>query len=151
LPKHTDRPGRRLLWTAALRLLGAHPLLGVGPDNYRLLYGAAAGLQDADTRVHSNNMYLEVLVGSGVLGALAFAWLIWRLGVATASAARRPALGPWPPLLYGVGAAVVAIALHGFVDCFVGFTPTYVTIAVTLGLVLAGAQRADARMHAHRV
>jgi hypothetical protein len=151
LPTHTDRPGRGLLWTAAMRLLLTHPLLGVGPDNFRLLYGASAGLQNADTRVHSNNMYIEVLVGSGILGALAFAWLIWRLGVATARAVRMPALGGWSPPLLGVGAAVVAIALHGVVDCFVGFTPTYVTIALTLGLVLAGAERADARIHAHRV
>jgi hypothetical protein len=151
LPTHTDRPGRGLLWTAALRLLVTHPLLGVGPDNFRLLYGASAGLQNADTRVHSNNMYIEVLVGSGLLGALAFAWLIWRLAVATARAVRMPVNGGWSPLLLGVGAAVVAIALHGFVDCFVGFTPTYVSIALTLGLLLAGAGRADARIHANRV
>jgi hypothetical protein len=150
LPTRTDRPGRRVLWTAALRLLAAHPLLGVGPDNYRLLYGPAAGLENADTRVHSNNMYIEVLVGGGLFGALAFAWLIWRLGAATARAVRMPAAGQWSPLLAGVAAGVMAIALHGLVDCFVGFTPTYVTIALTLGLVLAGAARADTA-HAHRV
>jgi hypothetical protein len=152
LPKHTDRPGRGVLWMAALRLLVSHPLLGVGPDNYRLMYGPAAGLKDADTRVHSNNMYIEVLVGSGLLGALAFAWLLWRLGVAAVSAVRMPTLGRWSPPILGVAAAVVAIALHGFVDCFVGFTPTYVTIALTLGLLVAGAARADSgNTHAHRV
>jgi hypothetical protein len=152
LPKRIDRPGRTVLWTAAIRLLLAHPLLGVGPDNYRLLYGDAAGLQHPDTRVHSNNMYLEVLVGSGLLGGIAFAWLIWRLAIATARAVERPVPGAAAqPLLVGVAAAVVAIALHGFVDCFVAFTPTYVTMAVTFGLVLAGAGRADKRIHAHRV
>jgi len=151
LPKHTDRPGRGVLWNAAARLLLAHPLFGVGPDNFRLMYGPAAGLKDADTRVHSNNMYIEVLVGAGLLGALAFAWLIWRLGVATARAVRMPTAGRWSPPLLGVAAGIVAIALHGFVDCFVGFTPTYVTIALTLGLVLAGAGRADTGNHAHRV
>jgi len=157
LPKHTDRPGRPVLWKAALRLLATHPILGVGPDNYRLLYGPAAGLQDADTRVHSNNMYIEVLVGAGLLGALPFVWLLWRLGMATARAVRMPTLGRWSPPILGVGAAVMAIALHGAVDCFVGFTPTYVTIGLTLGLVVAGAARADAagtetgKTHAHRV
>jgi hypothetical protein len=151
LPKHTDRPGRTVLWIAALRLLLAHPVLGVGPDNYRLLYGPAAGLRDADTRVHSNNMYIEVLVGCGLLGALAFAWLIWRLGITTARVVRLPIAGLWSSPLLGAAAALVAIALHGFVDCFVAFTPTYVTIALTLGLVLAGAARADMGTHAHRV
>jgi hypothetical protein len=60
-------------------------------------------------------------------------------------------IGRWSPPLLGVGAAVVAIALHGFVDCFVGFTPTYVTIGLTIGLMLASAGRADTRIHAHRV
>ena len=58
--------------------------------------------------------------------------------------------------MLGVGAAVIAIALHGAVDCFTGFTPTYVTIALTLGLVVAGSARAEAAnaeagTHAHRV
>ena len=91
-------------------------------------------------------MYIEVLVGSGLLGALAFAWLLWRLAVATATATAAQSA-----LLVGVVAAVMAIALHGFVDCFTGFTPTYVTIGVTLGLLLAGAGRADSRIDAHRV
>ncbi len=157
LPKHTDRPGRGVLWKAALRLFASHPIFGVGPDNYRLLYGSAAGLQDADPRVHSNNMYIEVLVGSGILGALAFAWLLWRLGMATATAVRLPVAGlptqeRGAPLMFGVAAAVVAIALHGMVDCFVGFTPTYVTIALTLGLLVAGERCAESsNTYAHRV
>jgi hypothetical protein len=156
LPKHTDRPGRPVLWKAALRLFAAHPFLGVGPDNYRLLYGPAAGLKDADTRVHSNNMYIEVLVGAGLLGALPFIWLLWRLAAATSRAVRIPTSDRWSPAVLGVGAAVIAIALHGAVDCFTGFTPTYVTIALTLGLVVAGAARAEAAnadtgSHAHRV
>ncbi len=157
LPKHTDRPGRGVLWKAALRLFASHPIFGVGPDNYRLLYGSAAGLQDADPRVHSNNMYIEVLVGSGILGALAFAWLLWRLGMATATAVRLPVAGlptqeRGSPLMFGVAAAVVAIALHGMVDCFVGFTPTYVTIALTLGLLVAGERCAESsNTYAHRV
>jgi len=96
-------------------------------------------------------MYIEVLVGCGLLGALAFAWLIWRLGIATAGAVRISTTGAWSPLLLGVAAGVLAIALHGLVDCFVAFTPTYVTIALTLGLMLAGAARAETRTHAHRV
>src|SRR5207245_4414729 len=35
-PKPTVRPGRVDLWRAAARMVAAHPLLGVGPDNFRL-------------------------------------------------------------------------------------------------------------------
>ena len=65
LPATVVRPGRGVLWRAAISLLADHPLLGVGPDNFRLRYGESAGLPTSIARVHSNNMYLEVLVGRG--------------------------------------------------------------------------------------
>ena len=49
-----------------------HPILGVGPDNFRLLYGRQFGLSNTDTNVHSNSLYLELLVGSGLIGLAAF-------------------------------------------------------------------------------
>jgi hypothetical protein len=97
LPRRAVRPGRMVLWGAAARMIADHPVVGAGPDNYRLLYGTYAGLVPADPRIHSNNMYLEVLVG-------------------------------------GIAAACAAIALHGMLDSFLSFTPTYVLIAVTLAL-----------------
>ena len=96
LPQRAERPGRLVLWRAALRMLGAHPLTGVGPDNFRLIYGRYTTLQDADPRVHSNNMYLEVLAGSGLLGGVVFGWLCWRAAALPApprAARRRPSGG----------------------------------------------------------
>jgi hypothetical protein len=37
----------------------------------------------------------------------------------------------------GVAAAGLAIALHGLVDSFISFTPTYVLISIVLGLAVA--------------
>ena len=149
LPANTVRPGRFILWRAAADLLAAHPLLGVGPDNYRLLYGEQAGLATFDRRVHTNNMYLEMLVGAGIFGGAAFAWLCW--------AAARQALAT----VHGAGGAVpnaasaslaaatLAIGLHGLVDSFLSFTATYILFAVTLGLT--SASLALIRTHAHRI
>src|SRR6185503_12253461 len=80
VPHQKARPGRGVLWRAALRMIAAHPVTGVGPDNFRLNYGEYAGIANADPRVHSNNMYLEVIAGTGVVGGLAFLWLAWRAG-----------------------------------------------------------------------
>jgi hypothetical protein len=68
--------GRLELWGAALRLIQTRPLLGVGPDNFRHLYGAQLGLETWDERVQANNLYLEVLADVGLLGLAAFLWVI---------------------------------------------------------------------------
>lgn len=145
IPHQKARPGRGVLWRAALRMFAAHPITGVGPDNFRLQYGTYAGIANADQRVHSNNMYLEVLAGTGILGGLAFVWLAWRVvgRIAALWLRGRETLGA------GVAAAGVAIAAHGVVDAFLGFTATYILIAITLGLTVASNSMEEA--HAHRV
>src|SRR5207247_7192871 len=90
-PKLTVRPGRLDLWRAAARMVAAHPLLGVGPDNFRLSYGRYAGIASADPRTHSNNMYLEMFAGGGVLVGAAFAWLLWRAARSAAASLHAPA------------------------------------------------------------
>ena len=120
-PKPTVRPGRLQLWRAALAMFARHPWLGVGPDNFRLSYGPYAGIAAPDPRTHSNNMYLEVLAGTGLAGAVAFVWLAWSAGRSVSADV-------------GVLCALAAIALHGVVDSFLSFAPTYVLFAITLGL-----------------
>jgi O-antigen ligase len=134
-----------VLWRAALRMFAAHPITGVGPDNFRLTYGQYAGIANADPRVHSNNMYLEVIAGTGALGGVAFLWLAWRAVGRMLALCRHgdAAMGA------GIAAAGFAIAAHGIVDAFLGFTATYVLIAITLGLVVRSSTMGEA--HAHRV
>jgi O-antigen ligase/polysaccharide polymerase Wzy-like membrane protein len=136
-PKLTVRPGRFELWRAAARMVEAHPLLGVGPDNFRLSYGAYAGIASADPRTHSNNMYLEMLAGGGLLVGAAFAWLLWRAGSEAAALLRTPAGGA---AAAGVVAATLAIAVHATVDSFLSFAPTYVLFSLTLGCAVACAR-----------
>ncbi|MEO7910554.1 MAG: O-antigen ligase family protein [Roseiflexaceae bacterium] len=69
-------PARGLLWGAALQIWRAHPLLGIGPDTFRHMYGPQLGLRIWDDRVHTNSLYLELLVGTGVAGLAAFLLLI---------------------------------------------------------------------------
>jgi hypothetical protein len=148
------RPGRRVLWPAALRMALAHPLTGVGPDNFRLLYGPYVGIGNPDPRLHSNNMYLEVLAGTGLAGAAAFLFAGWRTLQAAGSGLARAlasAGGPGTPLALasGVLAAGAAIALHGLVDSFLSFTATYVLFAIALALVARLASLSTP--HAHRL
>ena len=46
-------------------------------------------------------------------------------------------------------AATTAIALHGLVDSFLGFTGTYAAIGIILGLLVASSR--PEQTHAHRI
>lgn len=68
-------PDRGQLWRAALQMAREHPILGVGPSNFRRLYGTYLGLATWDDRILANNLYLELLADVGVVGLLAWGWL----------------------------------------------------------------------------
>ena len=150
LPRPTLRPGRLVLWRAAARMFAAHPLAGVGPDNFRLSYGSYLGLAGTDERTHSNNMYLEMLAGGGLLAAAAFAWLLWRSAACAIGIARRGG-GAGGAVALGLAAAMLAIAVHASVDSFLSFAPTYVLFSLTLGCAVACARGMEIWPDANRV
>jgi hypothetical protein len=150
LPRASVTPARPALWGAALQIASDYPLLGVGPDNYRHTYGRYLGLGEWDHRVHANNMYLELLAGTGLVGLAVFGYLLWQVGVGVwrrfhaAPDDRRNAAG-------AALAVCVVILGHGLVDSFLSFTSTYITFAVAIGLALSPGLLAARADHAHRV
>jgi O-antigen ligase len=60
------------LWKTAVRVAEAHPVLGVGEDNWDLVFKRYRVEGYYDTTVHPHNDYLTVLVSSGVPGLLSF-------------------------------------------------------------------------------
>ena len=147
LPSGMMRMPRLLLWNTALAVTRDHPWLGVGPDNFRHLYGRYLGLASWDARVHANNTYLEVLASAGIAGLSAVLWLM--LAVAREGWRRWRVTTPEGlPLFAAVAAACAAIAVHGLVDSFFTFTPTYVVFAIAAGLLCSPATDG---VHADRV
>ena len=138
------------MWRAAARIVATHPLVGVGPDNFRLAYGSYAGIAAADPRTHSNNMYLEMLAGGGLLAFAAFAWLLWRASDCVRDGLRLAASHGHAATV-GVAAAAIAIALHATVDSFLSFAPTYVLFSLTLGCAVACARGVESRFDANRI
>ena len=141
MPSNVMRMPRSVLWETALRMFRDRPWLGIGPDNFRHTYGRYLGVAAWDTRVHTNNTYLEVLAGMGALG---FAALIWLMVAAsrTAMSIAFNASSDSIPFVAAAFAACVAIAAHGMVDSFLTFTATYAVFAIAAGLLYR---------HAHRV
>jgi hypothetical protein len=129
--------GRVYLWSAAVRMIQAHPLLGVGPDNFRHFYGAELGLETWDERVQANNLYLEILADMGILGLAAFVAVV----VAAAASARRGVrtreIDTGTYLVLGATLSAAAFLVHGLADSFLAFTPTALLFWILLGVLQA--------------
>ncbi len=134
-------PSRRVLWGVALTMLRDRPLLGVGPDNFRLAYGRYTGQTIWDTGTHVNNMYLEMFADMGVPGGLAFlllvaatAWTAWR-ALRRGLASTHDDAGPVLYLATAGAASLLAWHVHGVVDVFYAFLPLALVYWAILGLV----------------
>jgi hypothetical protein len=136
MPSSVMRMPRRVLWATAWTLWRTRPLLGIGPDNFRHVYGRVLGMTAWDDRVHANNSYVEVLVGAGLIGVAPLIWLLWRIAVATRDAIVR-ADDTALPVVAAAAAACSAIAVHALVDSFLTFTPTYAGFAIAAGVLFA--------------
>jgi hypothetical protein len=125
-------PARGPLWTTAIELWRERPLLGIGPDVFRHVYGLHMGLSRFDDRVHTNNLYLELLTGAGIVGLLSFGALIgqalWRGGQALWRGSAQMLVG-------GAFVGLLAFLTHGLLDVFLAFTPTYMLLWGFLGML----------------
>jgi O-antigen ligase/polysaccharide polymerase Wzy-like membrane protein len=151
------QPPRRELWAAALAMWRDRPWTGVGPDNFRRLYGRYTGRTFWDERVAANNLVLETGATTGLLGVLALAGTLGAAGVSAGRLAAgagsgspravRGGLrhGAEAPADFGesalqqrVCAAAVlgllaAVVTHGAVDYLLGFTGPYLLLAFVVG------------------
>jgi O-antigen ligase len=126
------QPGRWELWRLALGMWRERPLLGVGADNFRWLYGPRAGRAVWDTRVFANNLYLEAAATTGTLGLVAICGTLAASGLAGARAGwSAPAVAP------SVCGLVAAVAAHGAVDYLLAFTGHYLLLALVVGMAAA--------------
>ena len=123
------QPPRAELWRLAIRLWREHPLLGAGPDNFRRLYGPAAGRAFWDDRVYANHTLLEAAATTGSLGALALAAVLlltsWRTLRSTAADSAT---------LFALAIGIIA---HGLVDYVLAMTGHYLVFGLVVGAASA--------------
>jgi hypothetical protein len=134
-PGAPDQGARSMLWRAAVSAWRAHPLLGIGPDNFRHLSGQFLGrAHTEDERMHANSLYFETLADLGLVGLLALGMLVAALG----GSARRAVAAPGSRILaLGVAAGLATYLLHGLLDYFLEFTPTYALFWLLAGMLVA--------------
>ena len=134
-------PSRAALWRAGWQMWLNYPLLGVGPDNFRHVYGPYLGQMKFDDRLTANSWIVEVLATTGLIGLLASGLVLMAMVLVLRrywhSLANRDAR----LLAVGLSVALLAFLMHGLVDYFMEFTPTYGLfwlIAGTLVSLLTG-------------
>ncbi len=130
---------RAALWHDAVTLTRAHPLTGVGPDQFAI--ESPVALSDRDTR-WPHSAWLEQSAEQGLVGlvllAAAMAW-VWRpllrrrdSGAGSSHAAAVAAIGSW---------AVAALLLQAGVDYVLHFPAVPWTAALLVGAVAGWAKR----------
>jgi O-antigen ligase len=130
--------GRLTQWRIALRMARNRPLLGVGPDNFRWVYGSFAQVKTWDTGAHANSLYFEWLADTGVLGLGAFLWLAGATVMTAARSVRQvDAHSLWR---LGLLASLAAWLLHGTLDYFYEPLSTNAAFWLVAALVLAAAE-----------
>ena len=132
-PNSFNEFSRIALWSAGARAFRDHPLLGLGPDNFRHVYGKYLGREGADERLHANNFYVEIMATMGIVGVLALVTLM----IALVRSARRALESRARALALGVTAGLAAYFIHGTLDYFLEFTPTYVMFWLLAGALVA--------------
>jgi hypothetical protein len=150
----TSSPPRAELWRAGMKIWLAHPLLGVGPDNFRHVYGMYLGQTEFDDRITTNSWAMEVLATTGVMGLIAGLWVVIAMAILVQRHWRTLTTRSTRALALGLSFALLAFFLHGTVDYFMEFTPTYGLFWLIAGLLvglLAGTQDVEFAGTANRV
>jgi hypothetical protein len=137
-PRPTQRQATRPeLWRAGWRMWRERPVLGVGPDGFRELYGGYLGTRELDSRVNANSLYVETLADLGLVGMAALLFVFATLARAVARGLRQLS-EPGRKLVLGSAAALLAFALHGLVDSVLAFNGLHALFWIHAGLLAGG-------------
>ena len=116
---------RHILWSAALDLWRQSPLVGIGAGNYEFDLGMVG---HPEVRTHANSLYLQALSEMGLVGFIATLYFLWTvISTFARSFSRRP-------LVIGIFAGSIALALHQIFDYLFYFPKVGVFFAILLAV-----------------
>lgn len=104
------------IWTVTLRMLRDRPLAGAGLDSYETTVGPYRAVDpNLSPEPYPHNIVLTTWTELGLLGLASFLYVVVNLIVRPWRVFSR-ATGIYRPLIWGLGAAFAAVAVHGLVD-----------------------------------
>ena len=127
MPQPDHLGTRHILWSSALALWQTSPLVGIGAGNFEFDLGMVG---HPDVHTHANSVYLQALSEMGLVGLAAMLYLMWTsIATFARTFSRRP-------LVIGMFAAGVALALHQVFDYLWFFPKIGIFWAVLLGIAV---------------
>jgi putative inorganic carbon (HCO3(-)) transporter len=112
---HNTLVGRFHLWSVTLQMLRDHPLFGAGLSGFSTVIGPYWNPTNIDRYTYPHNILLNFWTETGVLGVIAFGWILVA-GLLSAWRGWRLKSSEWAPIHLGVLLALVAVVAHGLVD-----------------------------------
>ena len=112
---HNTLVGRFHLWSVTLQMLRDHPVFGAGLSGFSTTIGPYWNPTNIDRFTYPHNIVLNFWTETGILGVLAFGWILVA-GFVCAWRGWRKADSDWKVIHLGVLLALVAIVVHGLVD-----------------------------------
>jgi len=139
-PRHEDSNQFRVVtWTTGVRMIEAHPLVGLGPEGPRIHFDQWMPKElepkPEGSYVHLHNLYLEYAAERGVPTMLMMLWLLVQCiyDFARGLRALPPGRSTQRFVLHGAIAVTLAAMVQGFADYNLG-----TTTVLTMWLVVAG-------------
>jgi putative inorganic carbon (hco3(-)) transporter len=129
---------REVRWQAAARMLGEHPLLGVGPGGFRSEYvNASHNAELAEPTPVAHNMFLEVGAEFGMPALVVFLGLVAVAMLATERVAR---VGPDRRAAVAVQASLVAVLVAATFLSEQYYLPLWLLVALAVAADLRARQ-----------
>jgi O-antigen ligase len=132
------------LWTAAVQLIEHRPLFGAGLSGFQQMSAPYyTHLHTAADFIDPHNIVLNFWVETGLLGLIAFAWILV-VGFRVSWRGWRKGPEGWRAYHLGVLLALVAVVVHGLVDVPYFKNDLSLLFWTLIGLTWAGRQWAAA-------
>ena len=139
------QPLRLEIWQAALNMIRAHPVFGVGVNTFVLNYARYKLPTDTLLSAYAHNQYLHMAAELGLVGLSAFLWLlvrtfgVWRRLLAHSDAEVRL-------IAVGLGCSLVAFCTQGLLESAL-YAPRVVYVWLWIGALFgmaAGGRQSEA-------